>query len=98
MTTFTLNDLMYAHIVLLAAERNARVARLRDDIVVYGEARRMCTATGERAGNADIRSLYLEVIVGVGTELWPVTELMAQADLGEFAHSAQPGTDTTNWK
>jgi hypothetical protein len=86
--TMNLTRTMNIAYVVQAAERNATVRRLVDGEVVTGMARSISTQSGRMpVDNDDVRELYLHVVVGLlGSEqLWKLTELADQHDVGEFA-------------
>jgi hypothetical protein len=72
--------------IVAAASGTEKVARLTDGGVIYGTARRIGPAFGEAYCAKDVRDQYLWVTTSGGFEVWwSVSDLMAEAQTGEFA-------------
>lgn len=87
-------------VVILAAILNStsgerRVARVIDDKTFVGTARAVVRESGSlaplRPHRDDVRAGYLHVTGTFGEHFWPIAELMAELNVGEFTTDYRPG-------
>lgn len=78
--------------IVHAAQRSTRVARLLDDTVAVGTARSIGDDQGNHSkADQDIRDLFLRVTLLSGFDVyWPISDLMAEHDSGEFVTNYRP--------
>lgn len=91
--TFTLRDAGNFAEIMLAAQSNAKVARVRreDGHVTLGQARCFSGPDGQPTDwNKDVRNLYLMVTTSTGfEEFWSVNDLMPDVYENYFVRDYQ---------
>jgi hypothetical protein len=81
----TVEDAVNIGMILSAAGRTGKVARLVEGVVWYGTARNVGDQSGCRVDD-DVRDQYLRVTLSSGFEaFWKVSDLIPEVSTGEFS-------------